>query len=471
MVAIGPLPGDEKHVPKRDHQAVDVVVVGAGAIGLACAWRAAQRGPDASACSSATAPGAGRLGRRRRDAGAGRRGDLGRGGACWAWRSHSHAAWPAFAAELAEASGADVGYLPLRRASRRPRPRRGGGASPPPRADALAGPRRERGCAPAEARGLEPGLTPRCAAAVHAPHEAAVDPGALVAARWPRAAERAGVEVIAGAEVAEALIDGGRDRRGADRGRARASAPRHVVLASGSWSGRAEWLPPERAAAGAARQGRDPDPARPPSGRPASGSSSPSACTSCPRPTAEWSSARPSRSGASTLRSPPAASTSCFARPTALLPDVAELELVGARGGLRPGTPDNAPLVGPGAVDGLFLATGHYRNGILLAPATADAVSPPSPATGRTRRWPRPTRPASRRQRRCPDDDRAERGRGRASRGRVAGRRGRRRRRRPAESRGVAAAVDGEVVPRAEWERHALVEGAGVEVVRAVQGG
>ncbi len=41
----------------------------------------------------------------------------------------------------------------------------------------------------------------------------------------------------------------------------------------------------------------------------------------------------------------------------------------------------------------------------------------------------------------------------------------------PAESRGVAAAVDGEVVPRVDWERHALVEGAGVEVVRAVQGG
>ncbi len=39
--------------------------------------------------------------------------------------------------------------------------------------------------------------------------------------------------------------------------------------------------------------------------------------------------------------------------------------------GLRPGTPDGRPFVGPTAVDGLFLATGHYRNGILLAPATA----------------------------------------------------------------------------------------------------
>ena len=57
------------------------------------------------------------------------------------------------------------------------------------------------------------------------------------------------------------------------------------------------------------------------------------------------------------------------------LPDVAELELVEMLAGLRPGTPDNAPLIGPGALDGLLLATGHYRNGILLTPFTADAVA------------------------------------------------------------------------------------------------
>jgi glycine oxidase len=39
--------------------------------------------------------------------------------------------------------------------------------------------------------------------------------------------------------------------------------------------------------------------------------------------------------------------------------------------GLRPGTPDGRPLIGPTAIDGLLLATGHYRNGILLAPVTA----------------------------------------------------------------------------------------------------
>jgi glycine oxidase len=58
-----------------------------------------------------------------------------------------------------------------------------------------------------------------------------------------------------------------------------------------------------------------------------------------------------------------------------LLPDVAELELAETVAGLRPGSPDNAPLLGPAGVDGLVVATGHYRNGILLAPVTADAVA------------------------------------------------------------------------------------------------
>jgi glycine oxidase len=58
-----------------------------------------------------------------------------------------------------------------------------------------------------------------------------------------------------------------------------------------------------------------------------------------------------------------------------LLPRVSEIELVEASVGLRPGSPDNAPMIGAGAVPGLLVATGHYRNGILLAPVTADAIA------------------------------------------------------------------------------------------------
>ena len=56
-----------------------------------------------------------------------------------------------------------------------------------------------------------------------------------------------------------------------------------------------------------------------------------------------------------------------------LVPGIAELELVEVRASLRPGTPDNTPIIGE--VDGIIVATGHYRNGILLTPATADAVA------------------------------------------------------------------------------------------------
>ncbi|TAK71086.1 MAG: glycine oxidase ThiO [Actinomycetota bacterium] len=58
----------------------------------------------------------------------------------------------------------------------------------------------------------------------------------------------------------------------------------------------------------------------------------------------------------------------------AVLPVVGELQLVEARAGLRPVTPDHVPLVGP-AGPGLVLATGHGRNGILQSPTTADAVA------------------------------------------------------------------------------------------------
>jgi glycine oxidase len=57
-----------------------------------------------------------------------------------------------------------------------------------------------------------------------------------------------------------------------------------------------------------------------------------------------------------------------------VVPGVAELELEAALAGLRPGTPDNAPVLGPGVLDGLHWATGHYRHGVLLAPLTADVV-------------------------------------------------------------------------------------------------
>ena len=57
-----------------------------------------------------------------------------------------------------------------------------------------------------------------------------------------------------------------------------------------------------------------------------------------------------------------------------LVPALEEYELVDTTTGLRPGSPDNAPMVGATEVRGLIVATGHYRNGFLLAPLTAREV-------------------------------------------------------------------------------------------------
>ncbi|WP_217209398.1 glycine oxidase ThiO [Streptomyces sp. AC550_RSS872] len=58
-----------------------------------------------------------------------------------------------------------------------------------------------------------------------------------------------------------------------------------------------------------------------------------------------------------------------------LVPGITELPLTETRAGLRPGSPDNAPLLGRTELAGLSLATGHYRNGVLLTPVTGDAMA------------------------------------------------------------------------------------------------
>jgi len=58
-----------------------------------------------------------------------------------------------------------------------------------------------------------------------------------------------------------------------------------------------------------------------------------------------------------------------------VVPGVTELELVESLARARPGTPDNAPILGASTMPGLVLACGHYRNGVLLTPATADALA------------------------------------------------------------------------------------------------
>ncbi|HEX4837879.1 MAG TPA: FAD-dependent oxidoreductase, partial [Solirubrobacteraceae bacterium] len=57
-----------------------------------------------------------------------------------------------------------------------------------------------------------------------------------------------------------------------------------------------------------------------------------------------------------------------------VVPGVSELQIEELNVGFRPGTPDNAPVIGPGRLEGLVWATGHHRSGVLLAPLTAELV-------------------------------------------------------------------------------------------------
>ena len=85
-----------------------------------------------------------------------------------------------------------------------------------------------------------------------------------------------------------------------------------------------------------------------------------------------------------------------------LVPGITEFELAEAVAGLRPGTPDNAPILGPARLPGLVLATGHFRSGVLLAPVTADIIAdylasqriPEGMVPFSAERFSRPDRPA-----------------------------------------------------------------------------
>jgi glycine oxidase len=355
--------------PVRDSE-VEVLVVGAGAIGLACAWRAAQRGLRVRVLER-DEPGSGASG-----VAAGMLAPVGE--ATWgedrllAAALASHAAWPNFAAEVAQVSGRDSGFIA------------GGALHVALDRDEAAQLRRRYELmasldlpadwlTPRECRELEPGLHPRLAGGVHAPYEAAVEPAVLVAA-LRAACEREGVEVVTGAEATRALMDGGRLR-----GVATADGASHhadaTVLASGAWAGTGEWLPeglrpPVRPIKGQILTLRDS------AGRPAAR-----------RVVVTERVYLVPRSDGRLVAGATVEDLGFDTRVTAggvhellreayrALPDVAEMELERAVAGLRPGTPDNAPVVGPGSVEGLVLATGHFRNGILLAPLTAAGVA------------------------------------------------------------------------------------------------
>jgi glycine oxidase len=274
--------------------------------------------------------------------------------------------WPAFAAELEEITGLPTGY-------------RDSGALvvAADRDDAEALHRlhdfqRSLGLAaewlaPSRCRALEPGLSPRIAGGILAPQDGHADPRATVSALAAAAEEVAlGVEVEA-IEQHGSAVSGVRTSAGT-------IACEQVVVAAGPWSAALDPAgdgPPIRPVKGQILElrtrGAMPEPfervLRTPrcylvargDGRVILGA------------TVEEQGFDTAVTADGVFRLLEAA--------WEVLPEVGELELVGARAGLRPGTPDNAPMVGPGELDGLIWATGHWRNGVLLAPLTGEVVA------------------------------------------------------------------------------------------------
>jgi glycine oxidase len=222
-----------------------------------------------------------------------------------------------------------------------------------------------------ECRRLEPGLAPGIAGSISAPQDHQADPRALIRALTV-AVERAGGEVAAGTEAtaveqagakAPAVVTPG--------GRIEAS---HVVVAAGCWSAQIGGL------------GSAPHPrVRPVKGQilRLRGTDAPLAahavhtprCYVVPRASGEVVVGATVEERGFDENVTAGGVHRLLEAAWEVLPDVGELELVEASARLRPGTPDNLPVVGSGALEGLIWATGHYRNGILLAPLTADAVT------------------------------------------------------------------------------------------------
>jgi len=347
----------------------DAVVVGAGVIGLACAWRAAQRGVSVLVLDRES-PGAGASGVAAGMLAPVTEADWGEQGLLRA-NLDSAAQWPAFDRELASRSGLDTGY------------RESGALVLAADRDDAEELRRLHAfqrsldldvewLSGRECRRLEPGLSPRVAGGVLAREDHHVDPSALVRALGV-ALRRAGGEVAAPLAVQSLEVGGGRVT--GVRTAAGAIAAGHVIVAAGSWSGE---LSPSGLGA--------PPPVRPvkgqiltlrgPAGRPLAERliRTPRCYVVCRDDGRVVIGATVEERGFDT-RVTGEGVYRLLEAAWEVLPDVGELEWVEARAGLRPGTPDNSPVVGRGAVEGLIWATGHHRNGILLAPLTARVVA------------------------------------------------------------------------------------------------
>ncbi|HEU4426161.1 MAG TPA: glycine oxidase ThiO [Pilimelia sp.] len=345
----------------------EVVVAGGGLIGLAVAWRSAERGLSVTVVDEDPAAGASY-------AAAGMLAPVTEAAygeePLLALREASLERFPAFVADLAGAGGVDVG---LRTAGTLAV---GFDADDMAALDELHAFQRELGLAaerltPSQARRREPCLSPRVRGALHVPGDYSVDARALHAA-LTAAAEAAGVR-LRRARIAALRVEGGRATglRLADGTDVAAST---VVLALGCWSPSLPGVPPL--------------PVRPVKGQILRLRGAHGLLGGTVRALVRGRDVYLVPYAESGLIVGATVEEKGFdAAVTAgavhdllrdaidVVPGVGELELVETLARWRPGTPDNAPLLGPSELPGLVLATGHYRNGVLLAPVTGDVIA------------------------------------------------------------------------------------------------
>ncbi|HUO74838.1 MAG TPA: glycine oxidase ThiO [Solirubrobacteraceae bacterium] len=349
----------------------DAVIIGGGVIGLAVAWRVAQRGLRVTLLERD------RFGAGTSRVAAGMIAPISEARnterMLLALGLASARAYPAFVEELVQASGHDPRYLACGTIA---------AARDQDDAEALQRELELRGdlglpvrrLLATEARRLEPGIAPVLRLALEVPDDHAIDPRELTAA-LAQACAIAGVDLRAGVAAAEVLSSGDRIAgvRLADHTRVLAE---QVVVAAGVWSGELGGLPdgarvPVRPVKGQIMRLHDP--------------AGPGLLTRALRMQGSGY-VVPRGDGRYVLGATMEErgfDTSVTAGPLfellrdaiELLPGLSELVIDELIAGLRPSTPDNAPALGPGAITGLQWATGHHRHGILLAPITAEILA------------------------------------------------------------------------------------------------
>ncbi len=214
------------------------------------------------------------------------------------------------------------------------------------------------------ARRIEPKIGPNVRAAAWLPYETSVEPRLLTEAVLA-AAKRRGATILPGVAVTSVLRQGNRCVGVIAEGEK--FEAKQIIVAAGSFSAGIDWLEPYA-------------PTRPVRGQMVALRSSNSNLRCALRGESGYLVPRnDSRTIAgSTLENAgfekeitPAGIQKILSAVVELVPSLADAAIIETWAGLRPDTPDHLPILGPTDVEGLLIATGHYRNGILLAPVTA----------------------------------------------------------------------------------------------------